>query len=137
MRLPEEFMKQMKEELGEEFPAFLACCEEPAWRGLRFNGMKTGDWEREALGRPVSWCAKGRCLDPAEAEALAPGKHPLYFAGAYYIQEPSSMLPAQLVDPGRCALLGRGDVPPGAGHVPGVGGKGARFLSAATAGDPV
>lgn len=98
MRLPEEFMKQMKEELGEEFPAFLACCEEPAWRGLRFNGMKTGDWEREALGRPVSWCAKGRCLDPAEAEALAPGKHPLYFAGAYYIQEPSAMLPAQLVD---------------------------------------
>lgn len=109
MELPREFTEQMKGELGTEYPAFAAAYEQPAWRGLRLNRAKRFDREKDAgkeagladiavSGEPVPWCARGRCLSEEEAGRLAPGKHPLYFAGAYYIQEPSAMLPAELLE---------------------------------------
>lgn len=102
MELPQDFIKQMEQELGTQYPAFLAAYEQPAWRGLRFNGQKgVGKEERAdaALpGEPIPWCPRGRCLSEEEAGRWSPGKHPLHFAGAYYIQEPSAMLPAELLD---------------------------------------
>ena len=35
MELPQAFLDAMKAQLGEEYPAFLACYEQPARKGLR------------------------------------------------------------------------------------------------------
>ena len=49
----------------------------------------------------VPWCANGFYIDEQDA-----GKNPFYHAGAFYIQEPSAMLPAELLDvrPGEMVL---------------------------------
>ena len=43
----------------------------------------------------VPWCKTGFYYDPA----ARPGLHPYHAAGAYYLQEPSAMAPAELLDP--------------------------------------
>ncbi len=44
---------------------------------------------------PVPWCPTGFYYDPE----TRPGLHPYHAAGAYYLQEPSAMAPAELLDP--------------------------------------
>ena len=44
---------------------------------------------------PVPWCPSGFWYDPE----TRPGLHPYHAAGAYYLQEPSAMAPAELLDP--------------------------------------
>ena len=44
---------------------------------------------------PVPWCPTGFFYE----EATRPGLHPYHAAGAYYLQEPSAMAPAELLDP--------------------------------------
>ncbi len=44
---------------------------------------------------PVPWCPTGYFYD----EATRPGLHPWHAAGVYYLQEPSAMAPAELLDP--------------------------------------
>ena len=58
MELPAAFQKAMEQLLGEEYPAYAACLEQPPRRGLRRNPLKCGE---EAL-RP----------------ALFPGAHALF-----------------------------------------------------------
>ena len=40
MKLPEQFENKMKELLKDEFPAYIACYEEPRYYGLRVNTNK-------------------------------------------------------------------------------------------------
>ena len=100
--LPPQFLEDMRELLGEEFEAYLDSFRQPKSAGLRLNsGKLTGEeWEKLAPfpTEPVLWAENGRYYE----EGLQPARDPYYYAGLYYIQEPSAMAPAALlpVEPG-------------------------------------
>ena len=105
-RLPDGFVENMIELLGvAEAESLFASFRSPRTHGLRINPLKIcmnakDDSCLRALDRmfglqPVPWCPSGYYYD----ERTAPGKHPYHQAGLYYIQEPSAMLAAELLDP--------------------------------------
>lgn len=100
--LPTDFQEKMKNMLGEEYGAYLACYSEPPNYGLRVNGLKCGPEEFAALNgfelERIPWIENGFYYD----RELKPARHPWYYAGLYYLQEPSAMTPASLlpVEPG-------------------------------------
>lgn len=106
MQLPEEFAERMKQMLGEESEAFFAGYERERVYGLRVNTAKISPEEFERLApfslKRIPWVENGFFYDPADQ----PTKHPYYFAGLYYMQEPSAMTPASRlpVQPGECVL---------------------------------
>lgn len=90
--LPPGWIEQLRPLLGGELPVFLDCMNAPAHRGIRMRP------ELPPIGEalsPVPWADHAWYL-PAESEA---GKHPLHEAGAYYLQEPSAMIPAAALRP--------------------------------------
>lgn len=95
MNLPIAFEKKMKRLLDAEFEAYIACYENPRYYGLRVNTAKIGvDRFREICPfeiTPIPWIENGFYYD---GEVVSPAKHPYYFAGLYYLQEPSAMTPA-------------------------------------------
>lgn len=103
--LPQPYIEQMRELLGEEAGAFFRSYDEARAYGLRLNPLKLSalpqdDPVRLTLDRlfrlsPVPWCPCGYYYD----ESTKPGKHPFHQAGLYYIQEPSAMSSAELLDP--------------------------------------
>lgn len=103
---PPAFTERMRCQLGGGADAFFAAMEQPPVRGLRVNSRKAPGKPLEALIEgledSVPWAADGRYL----ALDSAAGTHPLHACGAYYIQEPSAMLPAQLLKarPGETVL---------------------------------
>jgi len=100
MNLPQAFVDRMAVQLGNELPAFLHSYEEPYHRGIRLNPLK-GDpvMLRSLLGddllEPVPWESSGHYL---HMESRA-GAAILHEAGAWYLQEPSAMIPAAVLDP--------------------------------------
>ena len=92
--LPDAFLCRMRRLLGAEADDFLAAYDRPRAVGLRFNPRKTADLPLPFLRDPVPWAAHGYYYDP-EAR---PGLHPYHDAGLYYLQEPSAMAPAALLD---------------------------------------
>jgi len=98
--LPTRFIDKMKQLLGEEFDEFMASYEAPRAFGLRLNPLKVTKEEWRELNylqnpdRRIPWTENGFYYKEEER----PGKHPFYHAGLYYIQEPSAMLPAELLD---------------------------------------
>ena len=95
MELPLEFEEKMKLLLGEEYPAYLDCYQEPRLYGLRVNTAKisVSDFVKICpfeIWR-IPWIENGFYYD---GETMSPAKHPYYFAGLYYLQEPSAMTPA-------------------------------------------
>ncbi len=92
--LPQEFKDRMKLMLGNEYPAFLQSFEEPAYQALRVNPLK--GTKEDFLNKapfsltPVPWEKNGFYYGNGDS----PGKHPYHAAGAYYMQEPSAMVPA-------------------------------------------
>ena len=104
MNLPIAFEEEMKALLGpEEYEEYLKCFDEPRHYGLRVNTakisvedfLKIAPWPLER----VPWIRNGFYYD---GESVQPAKHPYYFAGLYYLQEPSAMTPADRlpVEPG-------------------------------------
>ena len=94
--------------LGDEFPAFAAALEEEPVNGLRVNTLKisTEDFLRRSpfpLGDRIPWAASAYVLPPSD---VSPGNHPYHRAGLYYLQDPSAMSAAMLLDPhpGECVL---------------------------------
>ena len=121
---PELFTQKMKTLLGEESEAFFAALDRPRAVGLRLNPLKLCGSVRGADGallcsardpaqqsesagstsqpvripfslRPIPWEPTGFFYEPEDR----PGLHPYHAAGAYYLQEPSAMAPAALLDP--------------------------------------
>lgn len=85
----------MKRILGDEYEAYLASMNEKRKCGLRVNTAKitVAEFERIApfpLTR-IPFVDNGFYYD---GEAVQPAKHPYYFAGLYYLQDPSAMTPA-------------------------------------------
>lgn len=98
VKLPEAFEQRMKHMLGDEFEPFLASYEQERYYGLRVNTLKASVGEFFELSpfqlSPIPWCKEGYYYDGEER----PGKHPYYYAGLYYIQEPSAMSPVEMLD---------------------------------------
>ncbi|MDY3249277.1 MAG: RsmB/NOP family class I SAM-dependent RNA methyltransferase [Candidatus Choladocola sp.] len=93
-RLPEQFSRRMQEQLGAEYEDFLACFDQEEYAGLRVNTGKISVEHFLSITpfhlEPVPWTDNGFYYRKEEPVT----KHPHYFAGLYYIQEPSAMLPA-------------------------------------------
>jgi len=95
LTLPESFLANMQELLGEEYESFIDSYSSPSLRGLRLNLKKvniTFPFTREL--EPVPWCNSGFYY----TEELRPSKSIYYHAGLFYIQEPSAMCPAEILD---------------------------------------
>lgn len=107
MKLPEAFEEKMRLLLQEEYDRYLQCFEEPRHYGLRVNTNKISAEEFLKISpwplTPVPWIPNGFYYD---GDRVQPAKHPYYFAGLYYLQEPSAMTPASRlpVEPGDCVL---------------------------------
>lgn len=103
MNLPYTFEEKMRALLGDELEAYLACYSEPRYYGLRVNTNKISAAEFQKICpfeiTPIPWIENGFYYD---GEHLSPAKHPYYFAGLYYLQEPSAMTPANRlpIEPG-------------------------------------
>ncbi|MEG0590883.1 MAG: SAM-dependent methyltransferase, partial [Lachnospiraceae bacterium] len=91
MNLPNAFETKMKELLEGEFDDYITCFEEKRLYGLRVNTGK------------ISVIENGFYY---EGDSVKPSKHPYYFAGLYYLQEPSAMTPADRlpIEPGERVL---------------------------------
>ncbi len=104
--LPPLFVDQMAALLGREAGELLAALHARRTRALRLNPAKT-----DAAGlayaldtpppgtagsalTPVPWCPTGYAVDAATG-----GGHTAHLAGLYYLQEPSAMLPAEVLAP--------------------------------------
>ena len=93
--IPNEFLSRMERLLGDAYPDFLASLERPLQRGLRMSRRKGAKPPAEFVTAPIPWAHGGYYYD----EATRPGKHPYHEAGVYYLQEPSAMAPAGLLNP--------------------------------------
>jgi NOL1/NOP2/sun family putative RNA methylase len=100
MTFPERFVRRMQGWLGPEAEPFLQALSGPYRTGLRVNTLKI---DPEAFRSrspfplsPVPWCPEGFVLEDLEAR---PGLHPYHAAGLYYLQDPSAMAAAILLDP--------------------------------------
>lgn len=98
--LPIKFLEKMKMLLGSEYDDFMTSYEAPRVYGLRINPLKISVEEWQEISpmkervRPIPWVKDGLYY----TEEDRPGRHPHYHAGLYYIQEPSAMLPVELLD---------------------------------------
>ena len=96
MILPESFTSSMSKLLGAEYDDFIASFDEKPLSALRVNTSKIPVSEFEKIApypiRKIPFISDGYYIDDTDAWS----KHPYYFAGLYYLQEPSAMLPADV-----------------------------------------
>lgn len=97
VELLENYKKDMKEYLKDEYDAYLASFEQDSFAGLRVNTNKISveNFLRIFPYKldPIPWTTDGFYYNSEDPVT----KHPYYYAGLYYIQEPSAMLPAQVL----------------------------------------
>ncbi len=86
-KTPVELPPYVRQRLGAESDRLLEALLLPPPISIRLNPLKPSD----AQGTPVPWCEHGRYLETRPIFTL----DPLLHAGAYYVQEASSMLLAQ------------------------------------------
>lgn len=79
----------MQQLLGPEFEPFLEALDKPIPVSVRYHPLK----RVHPSGTQIPWCTHGRYLDERPSFTL----DPLFHAGAYYVQEASSMLLEQAV----------------------------------------
>lgn len=96
--LPEEFLTRMEKLLDAEYDDFLESYGAGRYYGLRRNPLKASK-EQFLMSipfclEPISWAEEGYYYCAQEQ----PGRHILHEAGAYYIQEPSAMAVAEVLD---------------------------------------
>jgi len=109
IELPDMFVQKMKLLLREEYERFIASYDEERLYGLRINELKikASEWitypeDKQTYKGQIPWCANAFYY----SDDIRPAKHPHYHAGLYYIQEPSAMVPVELlnVQPGHRVL---------------------------------
>ena len=100
MNLPEAFLNRMKQSLGTDYDDFLESYNNNRYQGLRVNELKISRENFLRLSNftlePVPWCHDGFYYREEER----PGRHVWHEAGMYYIQEPSAMSAAELLQAG-------------------------------------
>jgi NOL1/NOP2/sun family putative RNA methylase len=99
--LPLPFLARMRLLLGSEFDAFLETYKQPPSAGLRVNTLKITPQAFQSIFpnplTPVPWCPSGFLIEK-DAQP-PPGRHPYHAAGLYYLQDPSAMAVAELLNP--------------------------------------
>ena len=120
-KLPESFLEEMKDLFKEDYEAYLASFERPARSSLRVNTLKISveDFWKIApftLTR-IPWTTDGFYYEENDRPSL----HPYYYAGLYYLQEASAMVPAETLE------IEEGDLVLDACAAP--GGKSTKLLS--------
>ncbi|MBC8153868.1 MAG: RNA methyltransferase [Bacteroidetes bacterium] len=86
LTLPDAFQAAMRAQLGDEYPAFVAALAQEPPVSIRVNPRK--NYLTTTTLKPVPWCVDGFYLPERPVFTL----DPLFQAGAYYVQEASSML---------------------------------------------
>ncbi len=98
MNLPVTFEENMRALLQDDFEQYQACLDQPMYHGIRINTSKISVSDFMKINpfhlRQVPWCENGFYYDETVDK---PSKHPYYYAGLYYIQEPSAMTPANVL----------------------------------------
>ena len=88
----------MKLILKDEYDAYIDSFNNERKYGLRVNTLKTtAEFIKENtdfLIDKVPWCETGFYYDGEKR----PAKHPFYYAGLYYLQEPSAMAPGDVLE---------------------------------------
>lgn len=101
MKLPLAFTEKMKKLLGDEYSDFVSTYTTEHYKGIRVNILKTSVEEYLKIApfelKAVPWVKEGFYYIDDEQDR--PGKHPHYHCGLYYIQEPSAMIPVEVLDP--------------------------------------
>lgn len=82
--LPQAFLSRIEQQLGVETPTFLKSLTQPSPTSIRLNPQKLV----EMAGEPIPWSKHGLYL-PERPSFVG---DPLFHAGAYYVQEASSMV---------------------------------------------
>lgn len=97
--LPNEFIDKMRALLREESVSFFSSYQENRTAGLRINSLKVDKekWNELSpfLTEEIPFVGGGYYYSYNKEE---PGKHPYHASGLYYIQEPSAMFVATLLD---------------------------------------
>ncbi len=97
IQLPKDFCREMTSLLGEEYEQYIESFDSPKSLGLRVNTLRWTPQEcRRSLPwntEPVPWVENGLFY----GGRVNPSKHPYYYAGLYYLQDPSAMTPASLL----------------------------------------
>ena len=92
--LPSEFFDNMKNLLGDDFDSYIESLNNDSYSGLRVNTSKISvDDFVKICPYPIEkipFVDNGFYIEDKHLFA----KHPYYYAGLYYLQEPSAMLPA-------------------------------------------
>lgn len=102
IELPIKFLENMRALLGEEMDAYIGSFHQVPTSGLRVNSGKiSGDAFPYPLTQ-IPWISNGYYYQGEERLS----KDPYYYAGLFYLQEPSAMTPASLlpVEPGDMVL---------------------------------
>lgn len=103
-RLPAAYTVNIREMLGDTADAFLESYLARRTQGLRFNTLKSSSEPGRAAAEhalsqfnlsQIPWCPAGFYYE----DPVRPGRHPYHTAGLYYIQEPSAMSAAELLNP--------------------------------------
>ena len=105
--LPEPFLRRMRNLLGDRFSAYEEAMEQDPVKALYLQSSRLSperfSGQESLLLEPVPFLPNGYYC-----RAEKPGVHPLHAAGAYYVQDPSAMLPVSgaPLEPGmRCLDL--------------------------------
>lgn len=99
MDLPIAFQQQMQNLLGADYSAFVDSLNTPSKTSIRFNPLKYFKSKENSDG--VKWNSNGVYLEKRPVFTLDPSFH----AGAYYVQEASSMFLAEALK--QCVDLNR------------------------------
>lgn len=96
MELPQDLTKELQDILQGDFPLFQGAMGEKPHGGLRFNAQKAQDspWGHLGMDDKVPWTELGFY---SQEQDLA--RHPYHHGGIFYIQEPSAMAPAEILQP--------------------------------------
>lgn len=109
--LPKSYVDAMKELLEGDYDAYIKSLDEKPYVGIRTNLLKLEPEKlKEILDRDfkgIPWVKEGFYFEEEKGVLTTPSlsniekiksisKNPYYFAGLYYIQEPSAMTPAMV-----------------------------------------
>jgi NOL1/NOP2/sun family putative RNA methylase len=97
MNLPDKYTTNMRALLGDDYDDYIKSFNDTRLYGLRVNTLKISVEDFLKISpfklTPIPWIENGFYY----SEDDKPAKHPYYFAGLYYIQEPSAMTPANVL----------------------------------------
>lgn len=104
MEIPGGFLERMRALLKEEYPDFENSLQMPPVSGLRINPLKITPTTIQSLVtfnlEPVAWCPAGFIIQRSgETDTTSPGKNAYHAAGLYYLQDPSAMAVAEILEP--------------------------------------